>query len=82
LREVSFTREAEAVVRVHSNLGWSAYTCGLLNNTQQPLRRFGTLEKLRFLLYPSRLTPEDEQWIRDHSQGVRWLGKDGEPDIA
>jgi DNA repair photolyase len=80
LREAGFVREAEAVALVRSKEGWSAYATRLLNNVQGALRRFGGLEKLRFLLYPSRLTPEDERWIRDHSQGVRWLGKDREPD--
>jgi len=82
LREAGFIREADAVAQVRSKDGWSSYVTGLLNNVQQALRRFGALEKLRFLLYPSRLTPEDERWIREHSQGVRWLGKDRAPDVA
>jgi DNA repair photolyase len=80
LRQAGFVREAEAVAKIRSKEGWSAYATGLLNNVQQVLRRFGALEKLRFLLYPSRLTPEDQRWIREHSQGVRWLGKDREPE--
>jgi len=82
LREAGFFREAEAVAQVRSKEGWSAYATGLLKNVQDALRRFGALEKLRFLLYRSRLTAQDEQWIRDHSQGVKWLGKDREPDAA
>ena len=80
LRQAGFLCEAEAVAQIRTKKGWSSYATGLLNNVQQALRRFGALEKLRFLLYPSRLTPEDERWIRDHSQGVKWLGKDREPD--
>jgi DNA repair photolyase len=80
LREAGFVCEVEAVAKIRSKEGWSAYATGLLKNVRQALRRLGTLEKLRFLLYPSRLTPEDQRWIRDHSQGVKWLGKDREPD--
>ena len=80
LREAGFAREAEAIAEIRSKEGWSAYVTALLNNVQQVLRRFGALEKLRFLLYPSRLTPRDERWIREHGQGVKWLGKDHTPD--
>ena len=80
LRQAGFVREAEAVAKIRSKKDWSSYATRLLNNVQDALRKFGALEKLRFLLYPSRLTPEDERWIRDHGQGVKWLGKDREPD--
>ena len=79
LREAGFVHEAEAVARVRSKAGWSSYAKALLNNAQEALRSFGALEKLRFLLYPSRLTPADERWIRDHSEGVKWLGEDHAP---
>jgi hypothetical protein len=82
LREAGFLREAQAVAQIRSKEGWSSYATRLLNNVQEALRRFGALEKLRFLLYPARLTAEDERWIRDHSQGVRWLGKDRAPDVV
>jgi hypothetical protein len=74
-REAGYLCEAEALAKIRSKEGWASYATELLNNVQQALRRFDALEKLRSLLYPSRLTPEDERWIRDHSQGVRWLGK-------
>jgi len=76
LREAGFICEADAVAQIRSKVAWSAYTTRLLDNVQQALRGFGELEKLRFLLYPSRLTPGDESWIRDHSEGVKWLGKE------
>ena len=82
LREAGFLREAQAVAQIRSKEGWSSYATRLLNNVQEALRRFGALDKLRFLLYPARLTAEDERWIRDHSQGVRWLGKDRAPDVV
>lgn len=82
LREFGFVCEADAVAQIRSKAGWSSYATGLLNHVQEALRRLGALEKLRFLLYPSRLTPEDERWIRDHSQGVKWLRKDRAPDAG
>jgi DNA repair photolyase len=81
LREAGFVREAQAIAEIRGKVGWSAYVTALLNNVQQALRKFDALEKLRFLLYPSRVAPQDERWIRDHSQGVRWLGKDRWPDV-
>lgn len=77
LREAGFAREARAVAGIRRKEFWSAYATRLLNNVQDALRGFGALDKLRFLLYPSRLTPEDERWICEHSEGVRWLGRDG-----
>ena len=81
LREAKFVAEADALANIRSKQGWSSYATRLLNNVQQALQRLGALDKLRFLLYPSRLTAEDERWIGDHSQGVKWLGKDREPDV-
>jgi hypothetical protein len=47
----------------------------LLGAVQEALQRRGKLDKPRFLLYPSRLTPADQQWIAAHSAGLKWLGK-------
>ena len=64
-----------SVARIRHKPAWSHYVCRLLYNVQQSLRQYGALEKLRFLLYPINLLPEDEQWIRSHGEGVKWLGK-------
>jgi len=48
----------------------------LLENVQTSLLRRHALSKLRFLLYPARLMPSDELWIRQHGGGVRWLGNE------
>ena len=37
------------------------------------MRRHMTTEKLRFLLYPKGLAPQDEQSIRKDDAGVVWL---------
>ncbi len=40
------------------------------------MRDLGTIEKLRFLLYPSKLTEQDEATIRKDDEGVIWLGQE------
>jgi len=75
LRSAGYAREADALSAVRHESEWSAYTRRLLGNVQASLKRWHSLSKLRFLLYPSRLTPEDALWIRQHASGVRWLGK-------
>lgn len=82
LREAGFTAEARAVGQIRCQAEWSSYVTRLLDNVQSALRRCGALDKLRFLLYPSRLTDRDRQWIRDHGEGVRWLGKRKESAVA
>lgn len=32
-------------------------------------------DDLRFLLYPSDLSPLDREWAENHQQGIRWLEK-------
>jgi DNA repair photolyase len=80
LRDAGFCREADAIAQIRHQQEWSSYVTRLLNNVQEALRAFGALEKLRFLLYPSRLSPGDRNWIRDHGEGVRWLGDDAATD--
>lgn len=74
LRAAGYGAEADQVGSIRRRIDWSAYTRRLLERVQASLSRRHSLSKLRFLLYPSRLTPADEAWIRDHSSGVKWLG--------
>jgi DNA repair photolyase len=76
LRRAGFLTEADAIAQIRCKSGWSAYVVQLLANVQESLKHHGALDRLRFLLYPSRLTPADEQWIRAHSEGVKWLGNE------
>ncbi len=76
LRDAGYAKEADALGAIRHEAGWSAYTRRLLEHVQSLLKSRKSLSKLRFLLYPSRLTPEDERWVREHASGVRWLGKD------
>ena len=67
--------EARAIGEVRRRSGWSAYVARLLANVQESVRRHSEIDKLRFLLYPSRLMSEDETTIRKDDAGVVWLGK-------
>jgi len=75
LRAAGFRAEADALEAVRHRVGWSAYARRLLQSVQGTPKKRRSLPKLRFLLYPSRLTQEDRIWIRSHSEGVKWLGK-------
>ncbi len=68
--------EAEAVCRIRRTGGWSHYATRLILNVQRSVREHYDIERLRVLLYPSRLTPADAEQIRRDDAGVVWLGKD------
>jgi len=70
-----YQREAEAVGRIRHKVHWSRYVAGLVRNVQQSMRRHSDIGKLRFLLYPSRLTDEDRARIASDDDGVIWLGR-------
>ena len=75
IRAAGFRDEADALAAVRHGVGWSAYATGLLRSVQDALKERRSLHKLRFLLYPSKLTEQHATWIRSHSEGVKWLGK-------
>jgi DNA repair photolyase len=75
LRAAGFLAEADALAAVRHQPVWSTYAARLLRSVQDALRKRRSLHKLRFLLYPSRLTHQDAEWIRSHDEGVKWLGK-------
>jgi len=70
-----YQREAEAVGRIRHKVHWSRYVADLIVNVQQSMRRQSDIGKLRFLLYPARLTDEDRARIASDDAGVIWLGK-------
>jgi hypothetical protein len=47
----------------------------LIAKVQESVRAHSDIAELRFLLYPSPLTPEDANHIRRDDAGVIWLGK-------
>lgn len=73
LRESAFVAEADALARIRRAENWSAYVADLIHNLQVSLRRHGMIEKLRFLLYPTKLQPADRVRIETDDAGVVWL---------
>lgn len=71
-----YSAEAAAIAAIRNRAGWSRYVVSLLRNVQIGVREHSDIQKLRFLLYPSRLLPEDLATIRADDAGVVWLGKD------
>ena len=81
LAEAGYHDEAAAVDAVRNGRAWSAYTRRLVRNVQASVRRHFDIDRLRVLLYPSRLNAEDTATILDDDAGVIWLGK-GRPGEA
>ena len=71
-----YSKEAAAVQDIRTTLKWSGYTRQLIADVQQSVRKHFDIRKLRVLLYPSNLTPEDEKAIQRDDKGVVWLGKE------
>ena len=75
LKLAGYYAEAKAIEKIRKRHNWSKYVVNLLGNVQQSVRKYSEITKLRFLLYPSRLLPEDVQIIRKDDTGVIWLEK-------
>ena len=75
LKLAGYCAEAKAIETIRKRQNWSKYVVNLLGNVQQSVRKYSEITKLRFLLYPSRLLPEDVEVIRTDDAGVIWLGK-------
>ena len=65
--------EAVSVGKIRTREGWSRYVAELLANIQRSMRKHSDISKLRFLLYPKRLTDEDLTRIKSDDEGVVWL---------
>jgi len=76
LENNGYLHEAAAVEGIRKKEGWSQYVTHLVSNVQRSVRRLSDISRLRFLLYPSRLTEADKARIREDHAGVIWLGKD------
>lgn len=68
-----YEREAKAFKEIRNRKNWSQYVVKLVKNVQQSVRKYSDISKLRFLLYPSRLTHEDKTLIQKDDVGVVWL---------
>jgi DNA repair photolyase len=74
LETAGYPIEAQAIQKVRSQANWSGYVAGLLKCLQDSTRKHDVISQLRFLLYPSRLTPHALAQIRQDDAGVVWLG--------
>ena len=75
LRAAGYAGEADAVGAVRTQRNWSQYVVKLIANIQKATRELGMIDKLRFLLYPAKLTEQDKAIIRKDDEGVIWLGE-------
>jgi len=64
-----------AVAGIRDKESWSRYATRLILNVQKSVRKLYDISRLRFLLYPSRLTPADIVRIKKDDIGVIWLDK-------
>lgn len=71
-----YEHEAAVVGSIRNRATWFKYVVRLLATVQGSVRRLYDIQKLRFLLYPSRLLPEHVAEIRKDDAGVIWLGKE------
>jgi DNA repair photolyase len=76
LEKAGHATEAAAIARIRHQDAWSNYVVRLIHNVQSSVRRHSDISKLRFLLYPSHLTPTDRNRILQDDAGVIWLGKE------
>ncbi|MCX5645303.1 MAG: DNA photolyase [Phycisphaerae bacterium] len=74
LLEHGYVHQGEAIGAIRNKRCWSKYVVGLIKHLQSSMRRFSDINKLRFLLYSSGLTPEDLAQVREDDAGVIWLG--------
>ena len=75
LEKAGHTTEAAAIERIRHQTAWSDYVATLIHDVQTSVRHHTDITKLRFLLYPSNLTPTDRARILEDDAGVIWLGK-------
>ena len=78
LERHGFPLEARAIEKTRSKQDWSDYVLRLFFHVQLSMRLYSDISKLRFLLYPSRLTAAAAEAIRRDDEGVVWLGKNAD----
>jgi DNA repair photolyase len=65
--------EANAIENIRKRNSWSRYVTGLVSRVQKNIRKQYDINRLRFLLYPSRLMEEHVAEIKKDDAGVVWL---------
>ena len=73
LRRANLLAEADALARIRRGADWSVYVADLIRDLQAEMRKRGMIDKLRFLLYPTKLLPADKARIEADDAGVVWL---------
>ena len=73
LEKEGYLNEAAAIESIRSKKTWSKYVVQLIKNVQLSMRKFHDINKLRFLLYPSGLRPQDIEEIKCDNDGIIWL---------
>jgi len=73
LRQSGLLAEADKLARIRRAADWSTYVADLIRDLQTAMRSHGMIEKLRFLLYPAKLQPDDKARIEADNVGVIWL---------
>ena len=76
LEASGYFTEATAIAGIRQKRNWSRYVVSLIDSVQQSVRAHTNIARLRILLYPSGLAPEDEVRIRRDDVGVIWLAKE------
>jgi DNA repair photolyase len=74
LEQKGFARQAKMIAAIRHRPLWSQYVVELVSKVQQAVRKYSDISKLRFLLYPSGLLPEDRARVERDDAGVVWLG--------
>jgi DNA repair photolyase len=73
LETSGFIKEAQAIEAVRHKKGWSDYAYNLIKNVQISMRKYSTIKKLRFLLYPKNLLSEHVKKLNNDDTGIIWL---------
>lgn len=73
LREAGFDSEADAINNIRKRTNWSNYVVRLIKDVQRSIQKYYDINKLRFLQYPSGLSPKDITEIKKYNAGVVWL---------
>jgi len=77
LEENGYREQADAIRHIRKRANWSRHVVDLIKRIQHAMRKHPEIAKLRFLLYPSGLLPEDRERIKRDDTGVVWLEKMG-----
>ncbi|MDP2897868.1 MAG: radical SAM protein [bacterium] len=77
LEAAGHVAEAEAIGGIRKRENWSRYVVDLIRAVQQAMRDVFEVDRLRFLLYPSQLSPEHVNQIEQDDAGVVWLRRRG-----